>query len=255
MNCPIILSRMADTDEQPEMTPEERAQHTASVEARRQRVEAMFEGKPIAPPKLVREGYPVGILERVEQGDEAAVDEIGVWLHKRATEAMRRGRGGMMLTAYVFCRNCPMGGLEPNPLYTTSITTDKGHGYKAWPIKDLVCDLVHGIATMGDARAVAFMMESWRVRAEPDAPVPRNVDFGTLPGSIEAVAVSIETKTLTRVWHGDIVRYGGVGFVIKPFEKYPSEGKFGGRFFGLMQPGYDPQKAAHPKEWTEATKD
>lgn len=212
----------------------------AEAEARRKRIAAMFEGKPIADPQIVPGGYPVELFDRAEQGDDAAFDAIGDFLRRGAVELMRRGRGGMSCTAYVFCRRDPVGSAAVDPLYTTSITSSEAHD--DWRAKNCLTMLVHGIARIGQARAVAFMMEAWRVKTMDATRPAGSLEF--VPGREEIVLVTLETKSAARVWSGVVTRYGGRGFSIAPLEGSPADTKHRGRFFGVMQPGYDPDVAA-----------
>jgi hypothetical protein len=215
-------------------------------EARCRRIDAMFEGKPVAPPKLVPGGYPVELFERADRGDEGAVDQIAEYMHKGAVELLRRGRGSILATAYVFCRYCPKGSGAIDPLYTTSIVVPDAHNDS--DVKNSFAMLVHGIALIGQARAVSFVMEAWRVSPKPGDPPPSG-SFEFVPGRDEIVNVTLETQTIKRVWSGEITRYGRNGFVVAPFEKWPASVHVRGRFFGVMQPGYDPVVAgARPKE-------
>lgn len=213
------------------------------ADQRRKRIEAMYAGAPISAPKLVPGGYPVPLLERALQGEEAAFDEMGEFLHKGAVELMRRGGGGCSTTAYVFCRQDVMGGEEQDPLYSTSITIPQAHGSGA--VKNALCMLTHAMAMFGEARAVAFVMEAWRVLNDKGGPMPKgSLEF--VPGREEVVNVILETASTVRIWHGVITRYSKRGFVVAPFEKWPIDMIPSGRFFGTMHPGYDPVKAATP---------
>lgn len=211
----------------------------SEADDRQKRIEELYAGAPVSPPKRVPGGYPVALLERAIQGEEAAFDEIGEFLHRGATELMRRGRGGMPPTAYIFCRHDPMGRDEPDPLYTVAITAPDGaeNGH----IKNTLTLLTHATAMIGQARAVAFVMEAWAVKG-PKPEGVKSLEF--VPGREEIVNALIETETATRVWRGPITRYGRTGFVIGAFEKWPIDMIPCGRFFGTMHPGYDPNKAA-----------
>lgn len=205
-------------------------------EDRRKRINALYANAPVTAPQLVPGGYPVPLFERE---DEAAFDEIGVFLQKGVVELMRRGRGGFNTTAYIFCREDPYGGDEPDPLYSVSITKPEGH--RAKDVKNALGLLAHVTAMIGHARAVAFVMEAWAVRG-PKPEGAGSLEF--VPGRMEIVMAMLETASTTRAWHGPVTRYGGRGVTIGAFEKWPSDTEAAGRFAGVMREGYDPEKAA-----------
>ncbi len=210
----------------------------SEAEARRQRIEAMFEHAPIAAPKIVPGGYPALLLDRVEQGDEAALQEVATFLRDGACELFRRGRGSMLATAYVFCRFDPVGSDVQDPLYTVSISSGPAHD--SGTIKSAFTTLVHAVAMIGRARGVAFFFEAWAASGLGERP-KGSLEF--VPGRKEIVMVTLETKSTQHAWTGEVTRYGGRGFVIAPFE-YRTAEKRTGRFCGLMQPGYDADVAA-----------
>jgi hypothetical protein len=214
----------------------------SEADARRRRIEAMFSSTPIAAPTIVPGGYPVALLDRVEQGDEAALQELSTFLRDGACELFRRGRGSMHATAYVFCRCDPVGGDARDPLYTTSITSGDAHDSEA--VKSTFTSLVHGIAMIGQARGVAFFFEAWAVSGVAERP-RGSLEF--VPGRKEIVMVTLETQSTHYAWTGEVTRHGRRGFVIAPFQRHPAE-HYGGRFCGLMKPGYDAAVAAKPDE-------
>jgi hypothetical protein len=202
------------------------------AEARRERIKAAFRGVPVAAPTIVPGGYPVALLERIERDDESALEEVSQLLRDGAIELFRRGRGGMSCTAYVFCRMDPVGSDVRDPLYTTSIRSSEAHDSGA--VKDAFGALVHGLAMIGAARAVAFFMEAWLVDNVAERP---EGSLEHVPGRKEVVIVTLETAAKQHIWTGEVTRYGGHGFTIAPFE-YRYADEWAGRFSGLMKPGY-----------------
>jgi hypothetical protein len=213
------------------------------ADARRQRIEAMFVGKPISAPKLVPGGYPVALLERVETGDDAALEEVAAFLRDGASEMFRRGHGSLRATAYVFCRCDPVGFDVTDPLYTVSIQGGAAE-HDSGAIKDAFATLVHAVAMIGQARGVAFFMEAWAVSGVSELP---KGSLEHVPGRVEVVLVSLETASKQWMWSGRVTRYAGRGFSIAPFVNH-GEDKRSGRFCGLMQPGYNAAKAAQRDE-------
>jgi hypothetical protein len=196
-------------------------------QAFRERVESMFEGTPLLPPIQVAGGYPVELFER---GD---VEAIGGFQQRGAVELMRRGRGALALTFYIFARrDLYKGGQPGDELYQMGFRFGAAAAHDDDGMKSLVTDLVRGIATLTEARGIATVFEAWHAVRRLDEPRPPG-KVEDWPDRTEVIYASLELPDGDHIWTAPITRYGGRGFSVGDFVKKPPAANQG-RFAKLM---------------------
>lgn len=184
---------------------------------------------PFTRPIALAGGYDRAIIDRP--------DDVAAMLHRGVLETWKR-TGTIPLTAYVFCRAHPESRIEGDCLIHMAMADPDA--YESRTAKDLFSAIVRGIIHYGRARAVAFTMNAWVAKCDPDNPEHAGFDRGRSleehPERMDAIVAVFERPGQTVMWQAPLQHYGRRGLHIPPLrEAFRGGGIEAGAFTGLFR--------------------